>query len=271
MADRLAMYIDTSKCMACRGCQVACKQWNDLEGYVPGVRETRNVGSYENPLALDPQTWTRIHFVEYDGGERFQWLFLKQGCMHCGEAACVDVCPTSALKYGPNGIITYERELCNGCGYCTQFCPFGIPKLDVVNTLTGEAKSSKCVFCQDRTVNGLKPACVKTCPAKALDWGSRNEMIAKADGRVQELKTGRSLAQANVYGKTQLGGLGRIYVLTAPPEAYGLPKDPKYPAVSTLWQKILQPVGQLAFGATIVGALGAFLLARRNVDMEEVE
>jgi formate dehydrogenase iron-sulfur subunit len=257
--------------MACRGCQVACKQWNDNRGYVPGVRETRNVGSYENPLSLDPQTWTRIKFTEYDQGDKFQWLFLKEGCMHCAEAACVDVCPTGALKHGPHGIVTYERALCNGCGYCSQFCPFGIPQLEVIDSLTGEAKSSKCFFCQDRTTNGLKPACVKTCPAGALDWGDRNAMLAKGQARVEELKTKLGFSEANLYGQTQLGGLGRLYVLTAPAEAYGLPKDAKYPAIGTLWQKILQPVGQVAFGATIVGAIAAFFIARRNVNMEEVE
>jgi formate dehydrogenase iron-sulfur subunit len=290
MADRLAMYIDTSKCMACRGCQVACKQWNDLPAY-----QTEQTGTYENPPALDHYTFTRIRFAEYDDPDRFQWLFLKEGCMHCGQAACVDVCPTAALKYGPNGIITFERDLCNGCGYCSQFCPFGVPHLSVpspltgtgsltglegqielaqygvLEGLTGDVKSSKCTFCQDRTVNGLKPACVKTCPAGALDWGNRDEMVAKAKARVDVLKTQRNFPQAQVYGDTQLGGLGRIYVLKAPPEAYGLPADPKYPAMSTVWQKILQPVGQVAFGATIVGAIAAFFVARRNVHMEEVE
>jgi formate dehydrogenase iron-sulfur subunit len=271
MAERLAMYIDASKCMACRGCQIACKQWNDLEGYIPGVRETTNVGTYENPLALDSQTWTRIKFTEYDDGDRFQWLFLKQGCMHCTNAACVDACPTGALKYGPYGIVTFERDLCNGCGYCSQYCPFGIPQLDVASTLSGEAKASKCVFCQDRTTNGLKPACVKTCPAGALDWGDRDAMIAQAQARVDLLKGQLGFSQANVYGETQLGGLGRIYVLTAPAEAYGLPADPKYPVMGTLRQKVLQPLGQVAFAATIVGAITAFFIARRNVNMEEVE
>jgi len=270
MADRLAMYIDSSKCMACRGCQVACKQWNDRRGYVPGERETRNTGSYENPPRLDPQTWTRIRFREYEDGDGFQWLFLKEGCMHCSHAACVDVCPTHALKYGPLGIVTYERDLCNGCGYCSQFCPFQIPQLEVLNRLTGEAKSSKCVFCQDRTTNGLKPACVKTCPAGALDWGDRDAMVARAQERVERLKSEQGFAQADVYGETQLGGLGRIYVLTAPPAAYGLPENPKYPAMATV-QKVLQPVGQLAFAATIVATITAWVIARRNVRMEEVE
>jgi formate dehydrogenase iron-sulfur subunit len=288
MANRLAMYVDTSKCMACRGCQVACKQWNDLPAY-----KTVNTGSYENPPSLDHFTWTRIKFSEYNGPDGFQWLFLKEGCMHCGQAVCVDVCPTAALKNGPNGIITYERELCNGCGYCSQFCPFSVPHLSVASplagkenfyavdgqpestapasALSGQAKSSKCTFCQDRTLNGLKPACVKTCPAGALDWGDRDAMLAKAEARVTELKTERGLPNANVYGKTQLGGLGRIYVLKAAPAAYGLPADPKYPATSTLWQKIMQPVGEVVFGATIVAAIAAFFVARRNVHMEEVE
>lgn len=190
--------------------------------------------------------------------------------MHCGEPVCVDVCPTGALKKQDNGIVTFERALCNGCGYCGQFCPFGIPQLELLNHLTGEAKSSKCVFCQDRTMNGLKPACVKTCPAGALGWGDREAMLTKARLRVEELKNERGFPQANVYGANELGGLGRIYVLTAPPSAYDLPEKPSYPVGATLWN-ILQPLGQVAFGATIVGAAAAFFLARRSVRMEEVE
>jgi formate dehydrogenase iron-sulfur subunit len=288
MANRLAMYIDTSKCTACRGCQVACKQWNDLPAY-----ETVNTGTYENPPSLDHYTYTRIRFREYEDGDQLHWLFLKEGCMHCGDPACVEVCPTGALKQQSNGIVTYERDLCNGCGYCSQFCPYGVPHLDVPSSLsadrriigvtgvrqdlsvlsglTGGAKSSKCTFCQDRTLNGLKPACVKTCPAGALDWGERDAMVAKAHARVDELQTERGFPQANVYGETQLGGLGRIYVLKVPAAAYGLEEDPAYPVTSTLWQKLLQPVGHIAFGATIVGAIAAFFVVRRNVHMEEVE
>lgn len=263
---RLAMLIDESQCTACRGCQVACKQWNDREGWL--YSRTRNWGSYENPPDLSPQTWTRIKFTEYEGSDGFRWLFLKEGCMHCGNPACVAVCPTGALKQQANGLVTLEPELCNGCGYCTQFCPFHIPRLEA-NVLTGQGKSSKCVFCQDRVTNGLLPACVKTCPAKALDFGDREEMVAKGLARVDELKA-RGFTQANLYGLNELGGLGRLYVLVAPPEAYGLPANPQYPALAGFWQKVVQPLGNAAFGATIVGILTAFLIARRNIRMEEV-
>jgi formate dehydrogenase iron-sulfur subunit len=156
--------------------QVACKQWNDLEGWE--YSKTANRGSYENPPRLSPQTWTRIKFTEYEGTDGFRWLFLKQGCMHCGDPACVRSCPTTALKQQSDGRITVEPDLCNGCGYCTQFCPFNVPQLEVSSLLTGRAKVSKCNFCQDRTDNNQIPACVKTCPAQALSWGDRDKMIA---------------------------------------------------------------------------------------------
>jgi len=264
---RLAMLIDESQCTACRGCQVACKQWNDREGWL--YSRTRNHGSYENPPDLSPQTWTRIRFIEHEGPDGFLWLFLKQGCMHCGNPACVAVCPTGALKQQPNGLVTLEPELCNGCGYCTQFCPFHIPRLET-DVITGQGKASKCTFCQDRVTNDLLPACVKTCPAKALDFGNRDEMITKGQERVAALKA-RGFTQANLYGVNEMGGLGRLYVLTAPPEAYGLPVNPQYPELASIWQKVLQPLGSVAFGATILGILGAFFIARRNIHMEEVK
>ena len=267
--SKFAMLIDTSKCTACRGCQVACKQWNDREGW--SYSQTVNRGSYENPLDLSPQTWTRIKFIEYEGGDHFRWLFFTQGCLHCTKAVCVDVCPTQALKYGPMGIVTVERDLCNGCGYCTQFCPFHIPRLEVENRLSGQAKIFKCHFCQDRTTNGLLPACVKTCPAGALAWGDREEMLVKAKARVDVVKAEGGFPNANLYGEEELGGLGRLYILSERPSAYGLPEKPVYPALATVWQDLVQPLGGVALGATILGVISAFLVARRNIRMEEVK
>lgn len=265
---RKAMLIDESKCTACRGCQVACKQWNDLEGW--SYSKTVNQGAYENPSGLSPQTWTRIKFTEYEAGEQFRWLFLKEGCMHCGDPACVAVCPTTALKQRPDGRVTLETDLCNGCGYCSQFCPFGVPQLEVYGLFSGQAKSSKCTFCQDRTDNGLLPACVKTCPATALFWGDRDKMIADGKRRVEQLKK-RGFINANLYGENLVGGLGRLYVLIEKPEAYGLPADPQYPVLTTVWQNIVRPLGKIALGVAIIGIAAAWVIIRRNIKMEEVE
>ncbi|MGD9146207.1 MAG: 4Fe-4S dicluster domain-containing protein, partial [Anaerolineae bacterium] len=129
-----ALLLDLGKCTACRGCQAACKQWNDLPG-----EETQNWGSYQNPADLSYDTYTLIHFDEHEHEDgSLTWLFLNQRCLHCTDAACVDVCPTGALAYNEMGFVSFEEEKCNGCGYCSQYCPFGIPRLGQVNTISGE-------------------------------------------------------------------------------------------------------------------------------------
>lgn len=260
-----ALLLDLAKCTACRGCQAACKQWNDLP-----AEDTENVGSYQNPQDLSYNTYTLIHFDEHEHDDgTLAWLFLNQRCLHCTDAACVDVCPTGALSYNDMGFVSFEEDKCNGCGYCTQFCPFGIPRLGVVNTVSGEAKSSKCTFCQDRTTNGLAPACAKACPTGAILYGDRDELVAKGKARVEELKAkGRN--DARLYGETELSGLHQMYVLEAKASVYGLPENPTYPAGATL-RNILKPVGNVAIGAALVGSVAAFFITRRNIKMEEVE
>jgi formate dehydrogenase iron-sulfur subunit len=258
------MLYDSSKCTACRGCQVACKQWNDLPGTL-----TKNRGTYENPPDLSPNTWTKIRFIEkYEGGQ-MNWLFLAQGCMHCTDAACVKVCPTGALKHNALGLVTLDRSLCNGCGYCSQFCPFGIPRLDTV-TLTGAGKSFKCTFCQDRVTNGEKPACVKTCPTGAFTFGQRSDMVAAGRQRVAYLQQ-NGHPGANLYGDVLLGGLGRIYILMDKPETYGLPASPSSPALTRIWQDWVQPAVGISFGVTALATVAAFVISRRHIRMEDVE
>jgi formate dehydrogenase iron-sulfur subunit len=263
----VAMLLDLSKCTACRGCQAACKQWNDL----PAVKTT-NRGTYQNPPDLSHSTYTLIHFKEYERNDgSLAWLFLNQRCLHCTNAACVDACPTGALAYNEMGFVSYEEEKCNGCGYCTQFCPFGIPRLGDPNRLTGEAKSSKCTFCQDRTTNGLQPACAQACPTGAILFGERDELVQQGRQRVDYLKTVKNLSNARLYGETELGGLHQMYVLEEKASVYGLPENPRYPVSGTLMEKIIQPLGNVAFGAAIVGSIAAFFITRRNIHMEEVE
>lgn len=253
-----AMLIDTSVCVGCKGCQTACKEWWNLP-----AASTKQTGKYENPGDLAFNTYTRVRFNEYESGGKMRWLFLNWGCLHCTQAACVDVCPTHALKRNGDGLVTLNRDQCNGCGYCTQVCPFNIPRMETTNLLTGEAKASKCSFCDDRVANGMAPACAKACPTAAIQFGDRTAMLASAKARVGVLKE-RGYAEARVYGENELGGLGRMYVLTAPAPAFGLPETPEYPGLLNVWQNWTQPFGYATTALTAI-ALGInWFFTRRN-------
>jgi formate dehydrogenase iron-sulfur subunit len=259
-----AMLIDVSKCMACRACQVACKAWNDLPGEI-----TICLGCYDNPPDLSPDTWNRIAFweVERESGQ-VAWLFRPVRCMHCADAPCVRVCPTGALYKDPLGFTAYDESKCNGCGYCTQFCPFDVPRLKEAD-FWGKGKTTKCTFCQDRVHNGLIPACAKACPTGAIKFGERDELVAEGRARVETLK-GRGFADANLYGENLLGGLGMMYVLTDPPSVFDLPEAPSG-ALAEAWQPWIQAFGGVALGAAVLGVIAGFFITRRNIRMEEVE
>ncbi|WP_022855767.1 4Fe-4S dicluster domain-containing protein [Thermodesulfobacterium thermophilum] len=207
---RKALLITPDLCIGCRGCQVACKSWNDLP-----AEKTKNNGTHENPPDLTGYTYNRIRFIEKvnEKGE-VQWLFVSHRCLHCGEPACVEICPVKALKKdAETGIVYYDKNQCIGCQACQAACPFNIPRYDK------NGKISKCHFCIDRVKAGLSPACVKTCPTGAIKYGNREEIIkeAKAEG------------YSVLYGETELGGLGVVYALKASPKEYNLAENPKKP------------------------------------------
>jgi len=262
--DELAMLYDTTRCIGCRACQNACK---GLYGNAP---EPDPSGVYDAPQHLSADTWTLIKVRE--DGPNSDWPFFNYQCMHCTDAACVAVCPTGALFKDERGFVALDQELCNGCGYCTQFCPFGVPHLGKTNLYSGQAKSFKCLFCQDRVRSGVAgPACVEACPTAALTWGSRGQLLQQAQDRVVDLKI-QGMGEARLYGEAEAGGLHRLSILVDKPSAYGLPDDPQGPITfANVWRKVIQPLGQIAFGATVVGVTAAFLLVRRNIRMEEVE
>jgi formate dehydrogenase iron-sulfur subunit len=255
----VAILYDASKCIGCRACERACKECNNLPV------------EPEPPSDLSAITWNLIQ--QRKGVALDEQPFFNLQCMHCTDAACVMVCPTGALYKDKRGFVAFDEDKCNGCGYCTQFCPFGVSHLKDVNLVTGKAKAGKCIFCcQNQPQEGLgRVACVEACPTGALRLDWRQKLVDEAKIRVSELKAAGH-SGAMLYGEKEAGGLHRLSVLLDEPSAYGLPDDPQVPiTLSYVWQKILQPVGSIAFGATLVSSAAAYLITRRTIHMEEVE
>jgi len=267
MAEKAILY-DATKCTACRACQVACKNWNELEAVA-----TTNRGTYENPPDLSPKTWLKMEFREIGDNGTLRWLFTRRACMHCGEAACVKVCPTGALYYRPDGFVVIEKEKCTNCGYCVEFCPFDIPRLDVNRASGLGDRVTKCTACTtpglNRIDNDAIPACVKTCPTSALTYDNRATLLATAKEKVGDLKAqGRSNAQ--VYGENEVGGLHVLYVLDDSPETYGLVVNPKVPAAATA-HDVIKPLGYAVAGVVALGLLLNIMVARARIISREEE
>ena len=272
MAEKAILY-DATKCTACRGCQVACKQWNENDEEIPTVEngvQSKNRGSYENPPDLSPTTWLKMKFTEVEAGGQVRWLFTHQACMHCTDAGCIRVCPNDTLYRHELGFVVYNQDTCTGCGYCVEACPFDVPRLEG-NTLTGIGKMSKCSFCTtpglDRIAEGWEPACVKTCPPGALKYGDRDALVAEGKERVAKLQA-NGWANANLYGEKELSGLHVLYVMDDSPAVYGLPVAPQISAATVAWQDVVQPVGWALGGLTIVGLGMNWLVARANANKE---
>jgi formate dehydrogenase iron-sulfur subunit len=260
MAEKAILY-DATKCTACRGCQAACKEWNDLK-----ADETVNTGSYENPPDLTPRTWLKMRFNELETDTGLAWLFTRRACMHCTEAGCVKVCPTKAVYHHDLGFVAYNKEICSGCGYCVDACPFNVPRMEG-SSLTGKKKMDKCLFCIDRVTNGLEPACVKTCPPGALAFGERQDMLDAADRRISKLA--EQGIEANLYGRNELQGLHVMYLLAYPVADHKLPANPEVSPSVTLWQDILQPVGYAAVGLVAAGLAMNYMVARIRMVKEK--
>ena len=242
----VAKLIDISKCIGCKACQVACEEWNDVRDVVG-----HNVGVYDNPADLTPESWTVMRFTEYvDEAGRLEWLIRKDGCMHCAEPGCLKACPApGAIVQYSNGIVDFIEENCIGCGACITGCPFNIPRISKKDN-----KVYKCTLCSDRVGVGLEPACVKTCPTGAITFGSKTDMVKHADERIADLKE-RGYQNAGLYDPAGVGGTHVMYVLqhADKPQIYnGLPADPQISPMVSLWKGILKPLALLAMGATAV-------------------
>lgn len=256
----LAVLFDANRCIGCRGCQVACKQWNENDEAIPTVEngvQSRNWGSYENPPRLSASTWTRIRFTELEYNGKFNWIFTKLQCMHCEHPACVAACPVGALQKTAEGPVIYDDNKCFGCRYCMVACPFGIPTFEWDDPLPW---IRKCTFCTDRMNEGLEPACVKTCPTNALELGEREELIQEARKRIE--KTPEKYVD-HIYGENEVGGTSWLYLSPVPFKELGFPElGPEPVTVDTERAMGAVPPVLLGVAATMAGIY--WISKRRN-------
>ncbi|HEY6007883.1 MAG TPA: 4Fe-4S dicluster domain-containing protein [Geobacteraceae bacterium] len=234
---RTGLLIDTARCIGCRSCQVACKEWNRLP-----AEPTKNRGSFENPPDLSVNTYNKVRFIEVaEPRNGVDWYFLSQRCMHCGDPACVKVCPSGGLSRNEIGAVTADRSKCIGCQSCRAACPFDVPRYGK------DKKMAKCHLCNDRIVNGLEPACAKACGPRAIRFGQWDDLLKEARATTRP-----------VYGADSLDGTGVLFLLEAKPEVYGLDPDPRIPFNVVLWKDILRPLGLVAMIGAMVGAMGHY-------------
>ncbi|MFB4391945.1 MULTISPECIES: formate dehydrogenase subunit beta [unclassified Pseudomonas] len=244
--QEVAKLIDTTKCIGCKACQVACSEWNELRDEVG-----HNHGTYDNPQDLTADTWTLMRFTEHEREDgNLEWLIRKDGCMHCADPGCLKACPSpGAIIKHANGIVDFNQDHCIGCGYCITGCPFNIPRIS-----QKDHKAYKCSLCSDRVAVGLEPACVKTCPTGAIVFGSKEEMKVHADERIVDLKS-RGYDNAGLYDPDGVGGTHVMYVLhhADTPRLYaGLPDQPVISPLVGLWKGISKPLALLAMGAAVL-------------------
>jgi formate dehydrogenase iron-sulfur subunit len=247
---KVSKYIDTSTCIGCKACEVACQEWNDLRPV-----DTQQVGTYQTLPTLQPEYWNLIRFNErdYDGG--IIWLMRKDQCMHCDEPGCLAACPApGAIVQYENGIVDVNQDQCIGCMYCETGCPFDVPRF---SKTTG--KMAKCTLCVDRVSVGLEPACIKACPTGCLHFGTKEDMLALAHTRVDQLK-GNGFQHAAVYDPPGVNGTSVITLLAHGdhPEWYDLPKDPHVPILVKLWKHVLRPLGAVAIFGAVIGAFAHY-------------
>ena len=243
--------IDTTICIGCKACEVACQQWNDLQ-----LEPTAQTGTYQTLPTLHANYWNLIKFNEMPSSNGLSWLMRKDQCMHCDDPGCLAACPApGAIVQYENGIVDVNQDACIGCKMCETGCPFDVPRYNAKTD-----KMQKCTLCVDRTEVGLEPACIKACPTGCLTFGSKDDLLHAAYKRVDQLKAG-GFAAASVYDPKGVGGTSVITILAHGdhPEWYGLPNDPHVPTGVSVWKRVLRPVGVFAIFAAIAGSFAHYL------------
>jgi formate dehydrogenase iron-sulfur subunit len=272
--QRVGFFTDTSVCIGCKACEVACKEWNGLPD-PDGDALTLTGMSYDNTGALGANSWRHVAFIEQavpapaDGGDLLaavadldgdgddggatRWLMASDVCKHCTHAACLDVCPTGALVRTEFGTVIVQPDVCNGCAYCVSACPFG-----VIDRREDDGRAWKCTMCYDRLRGDLEPACATACPTDSIQFGPLDELLAIAQTRLDEVRQA-GVPQARLYGEDPedgVGGTGAFFLLLDEPEVYGLPPDPVVTTrdLGAMWRRAGLAAATLAAGVAIAFA-----------------
>jgi len=278
-ARPVGFFTDTSICIGCKACEVACKEWNQLEGNPANF----TADSYDNTGQLDAQNWRHVQFIETlpsaandgngNGGKAGgaaviptpiaggqAWLMMSDVCKHCQQASCLEVCPTNAIIRTEFDTVVIQQSVCNGCRDCISACPYGVIGF---NEKTGTAQ--KCTMCYDRLQNGMQPACAKACPTESIKFGYLDDLHKAADARLAALQKG-GYTKASLYGRdaSVYGGLNAFFLLMDTPETYNLPnaENAKLPSRNNV-------PGYLGGAVTAIAGLIAGVLAFRSSRMAE--
>ena len=263
-----AFLTDSTLCIGCKACEVACKEWNGIDD--DGMNWSGF--SYDNTGAVGHSTWRHVKFVEDGHGpeglsgpapgfggnapERPTWAFSSDVCKHCEVAGCLEACPTGAIVRMDFGAVFVQPDVCNGCSYCVVACPFG-----VVEKNHKDGRAFKCTFCSDRQMAGLAPACAKACPTESIKFGEIDELRVRAQERLEELHS-RGMDDATLYDpiETSVKGTHALFLLRGDPRSYNLPPKPEVPTIynSRGWKS-----SAIAAGALLAGTVLAFLGGRR--------
>jgi formate dehydrogenase iron-sulfur subunit len=247
--NKKALLVSPELCIGCRGCQTACKSWNELPG-----QKTTNSGTMQNPPDISATAFNIIRFSEVPSETNaVRWLFVSRRCMHCDDAGCMKICPApGALYKTAEGAVAFNKDKCIGCKLCVAGCPFDVPRYDAQN------KIGKCDLCAGRIAEDLPPACTKTCPTGALKFGNRDELIAGA----------KQAGYGKVYGELDLGGLGTIYAFKDAPKIYGMNESPAIPESVIFWHNVLKPLALIGLGGAVAGALIHYAVIGPHKDEE---
>jgi formate dehydrogenase iron-sulfur subunit len=273
--ERVGFFTDTSVCIGCKACEVACKEWNGLPDPEGDLLKLTGM-SYDNTGALGSNSWRHVAFIEQalppaasalskdpdgdliisaevlDDPGATRWLMASDVCKHCTHAACLDVCPTGALVRTEFGTVIVQPDVCNGCAYCVSACPYG-----VIDRREDDGRAWKCTMCYDRLRGGLEPACAKACPTDSIQFGPLDELRQTAQARLAELHAA-GVTEARLYGEDPddgIGGAGAFFLLLDEPQVYGLPPDP---VVTTKDLPSMWRWAGLAAGAVVAGVAVAF-------------